>query len=243
MNGLLPADFSIADGAAILWLVAVWVVYGRFADRLPPDDRRPRHLNEAMHQIRRVWMRRMLDRHDRIVDSSLTGHTVNSIGFFASASMIVIAGLLGLLGKIGDAQGVIDTWGFAVRTSQGLFQLKMLGLVAIFILAFYKFTWALRQYNFTCALIGAAPLPPLPPAARTAYADQAARVLSLGVASFNGGIRAFYFAIAWLGWLIHPWCFIAATTGMALILLRRQLRSPSQAAVMAYQEIFGGDPL
>ena len=33
VNGLLPADFSIADGAAILWLVAVWVVYGRFADR------------------------------------------------------------------------------------------------------------------------------------------------------------------------------------------------------------------
>jgi uncharacterized membrane protein len=182
-------------------------------------------------------MRRMLDRHDRIVDSSLTGHTVNSIGFFASASMIVLAGLLGLLGKIGDAQNVIATWDFAVHTSEGLFQIKMLGLVAVFILAFYKFTWALRQYNFTCALIGAAPLPPLTPELRAAYADQAARVLSLGVISFNGGIRAFYFSLAWLGWFIHPWVFFGATTCMALILLRRQLRSPSQAAVMAYQEI------
>jgi len=32
-----------------------------------------------------------------------------------------------------------------------------------------------------------------------------------------------------------------ATTCMALILLRRQLRSPSQAAVMAYQEIVTKD--
>lgn len=237
MMGFLPADFAIPDGIAVAWLIAVWICYGWFADRLPPDDRAPRHLNEAMHEIRRVWMRRMLDRHDRIVDSSLTGHTVSSIGFFASTSMIIIAGLLSLLGKVADAQQVIDTWGFAIRTSESLFQLKMLGLVAVFILAFYKFTWALRQYNFTCALIGAAPLPPLKPDARAAYADQVARVLSLGVVSFNGGIRAFYFSLAWLGWLIHPWVFFAATTGMALILLRRQLRSPSQAAVMAYQEI------
>ena len=241
MSDLLPADFSIADGMAVLWLILVWVCYGRFADRLPPDDRAPKHLNEAMHQIRRVWMRRMLDRHDRIVDSSLTGHTVSSIGFFASTSMIIIAGLLGLLGRIGAAQELINSWSFAVHTSEGLFQLKMLGLVAVFILAFYKFTWALRQYNFTCALIGAAPLPPLEPKPRAAYADQAARVLSLGVVSFNGGIRAFYFALAWLGWLIHPWVFVAATTCMALILLRRQLRSPSQAAVMAYQEVFEVD--
>jgi uncharacterized membrane protein len=63
----------------------------------------------------------------------------------------------------------------------------------------------------------------------------------LGVVSFNGGIRAFYFSLAWLGWLIHPWVFFGATTCMALILLRRQLRSPSQAAVMAYQEIGSKD--
>ncbi len=234
-------DFRIADWVAFLFLVAVWIGYGRFADALPQPlpAGRPRNLNAAMHRVRRQWMRRMVSRHDRIVDVVLTGHTVNSIAFFASSSMIVIAGLVGTLGSSGSAFRVLESLGVSQPTSQFTFQLKIVGLIAIFVIAFYKFTWALRQYNFLCALIGAAPLPEAHPSqdAIERFADHAARMLSLALTSFNGGIRAFYFAVAWLGWFIHPYAFIAATALMTGILIKRQLSSGSQSAVEAYLEM------
>ncbi|HVT52772.1 MAG TPA: DUF599 domain-containing protein [Dongiaceae bacterium] len=234
-------DFQAADWAGLVLLVAIWIGYGRFADALPQPlpAGRPRNLNAAMHRVRRQWMRRMVKRHDRIVDVVLTGHTVNSLAFFASSSMIVIAGLVGTLGSSGSAFRVLESLGFAQPTSQFVFQAKLVGLIAIFAIAFYKFTWALRQYNFLCALIGAAPLPEAHPTpeATERFADHAARMLSLALTSFNGGIRAFYFAVAWLAWFIHPYAFIAATALMTGILIKRQLHSGSQAAVEAYLEV------
>jgi len=230
------ADWTLPDGLALAWMLLLWFVYGHFADRLPPDEVAPGNLNQMMHHLRRSWMRRMVDRHDRIVDSSLTGHSVNSTTFFASTSMLIIAGLLGLLGNAGAAHQVIQSFGFVARSSMVLFEIQILGLVVLFIVAFYKFTWALRQFNFACTLIGAAPIAPVEAAVRDRFADHAARVMSLAVVSFNGGIRAFYFAMAWLGWFIHPYVFAATTSIVVLVLLKRQLKSRSQQSVAQYYD-------
>lgn len=224
------------DSLAFAWMLILWFVYGRFADQLPADDVAPKNLNQMMHQLRRLWMRRMIDRPERILDSSLTGHSVSSTTFFASTSMLIIAGLLGVLGRAGDAHAVIQSFGFTVPSSELVFELKVLGLIGLFIIGFYKFTWALRQFNFACTLIGAAPLPPIETMARERFADHAARVMSLAVVSFNGGIRAYYFAMAWLGWFIHPLAFAIGTGVIVLVLLKRQLKSRSQASVAEYYE-------
>ncbi|MBI2256370.1 MAG: DUF599 domain-containing protein [Proteobacteria bacterium] len=232
-------DGSWMDALAIAWMLVLWFVYGRFADKLPSDDVTPGNLNQMMHQLRRLWMRRMLDRPERILDSSLTGHSVASTTFFASTSMLIIAGLLGVLGRAGDAHAVIQSFGFTVVSSELMFELKVLGLIGLFIIGFYKFTWALRQFNFVCTLIGAAPLPPVEGAARDRFADHSARVMSLAATSFNGGIRAYYFSMAWLAWFIHPFAFIAATGIVVLVLLKRQVKSRSQASVAEYYEATG----
>ena len=237
----MMSDFQIADWVALAFLVVVWIAYGRFADALPQPlpPGRPRNLNAAMHRVRRQWMRRMVSRHDRIVDVVLTGHTVNSIAFFASTSMIVIAGLVGTLGGSGSAFRVLETLSFAQTTTEFVFQMKIVGLIGMFVIAFYKFTWALRQYNFLCALIGAAPSHEShPPEAEVdRFADHASRMLSLALPSFNGGIRAFYFAVAWLAWFIHPFAFIGTTALMVAILFKRQTQSRSQAAVQTYLDM------
>jgi len=236
-------DFQAADWAAIGFLLLVWFGYGHFADALPPVGARPtgvpRNLNAAMHRIPMQWMRRMVRRHDRIVDVVLTGHTVNSIAFFASTSMIVIAGLVGTLGASSSAFRVLESLGFAQGTTEFVFQLKIVGLIALFVVAFYKFTWALRQYNFFCALLGAAPAPESHPTEEEVdrFANHASRMLSLALTSFNGGIRAFYFAVAWLAWFVHPLAFVATTALMVAILYKRQTRSRSQAAIWAYLDM------
>lgn len=120
---------------------------------------RGKNVNSLMHQVRRVWMQRMMERPDRIVDAALTGHTVNSMSFFSSATILVVAGLLGVLGQAEEAQKVVSGWVFVVHSSATLFQLKIIGLVVIFVYGFFRFTWALRQYNYCCTLIGAAPWP------------------------------------------------------------------------------------
>ncbi|WP_374370349.1 DUF599 domain-containing protein [Dongia sp.] len=236
MSPLLFAHWTWPDGLALLWMLVLWFVYGRFADHLPPDDVKPSNLNQMMHHLRRAWMRRMLDREERIIDSSLTGHSVSATTFFASTSMLIIAGLLGVLGNAGAAHDVIQSFGFVARSSVVLFEIQILGLVILFIVAFYKFTWALRQFNFACTLIGAAPAAPVEPALRDRFADHAARVMSLAVVSFNGGIRAYYFAMAWLGWFIHPIAFAATTSIVVLVLLKRQVKSRSQQSVAEYYD-------
>jgi uncharacterized membrane protein len=237
------ADFQTADWAALGFLIAAWHAYAWFADTLPPVgtplEGSPRNLNVAMHRVRKQWMKRMVRREERVIDVILTGHTVNSLSFFASTSMIVIAGLVGTLGGSGSAFRVLESLSFAQTTTEFVFQMKIVGLIGMFVIAFYKFTWALRQYNFLCALIGAAPSHESHPteAEVDRFAEHASRMLSLALTSFNGGIRAFYFAVAWLAWFIHPYAFIATTAVMVAVLYKRQTHSRSQAAVMTYLDM------
>jgi uncharacterized membrane protein len=124
-----------------------------------------------------------------------------------------------------------------VMTPRSVFELKLMLLTAIFVFAFFKFTWAIRQYNYCSAMIGASPATSAPEDVRDRLADHAAAVLSLGVTTFNGGLRAYYFALAALAWLVHPLAFILVTAWMVAILVLRQFRS------RAYDAIRGGGHL
>src|SRR5437667_149314 len=81
--------------------------------------------------------------------------------------------------------------------------------------------WSLRQYNYACALVGAMPAS-LAPGRQPALSDPAGRVLTLAVINFNGGLRAYYFALAVLSWLVHPVLFMIVSAWMLLVLVRRQ---------------------
>jgi uncharacterized membrane protein len=207
--------------------------YPRIADL----SGRGKNVNSLMHEVRRTWMQRLMERPDRIVDAALTGHTVNSMSFFSSATILVVAGLIGVLGQAEEAQKVLSGWVFVAHSSATLFQLKIIGLIAIFVYGFFRFTWALRQYNYCCTLIGAAPLAKNDYPHRIELADQMARIYTSALTSFGGGIRCYYFALAWLAWLIDPWAFILATIGVMLVLLRRQVVSHSARAIQRYVEL------
>jgi len=233
----LAGDFSTLDWIALGWLCVAWYGYAQLASRPAISGEAPRNLNQSMERIRRAWMQRMLERDNRITDASLIGHSVTSIAFFASTTMLIIAGLLGLLGNARAAYGVVGLWGFAVETSLRVFEIKILGLICIFVLAFLKFTWALRQQNYCTALIGAAPLPPIAPAIKERYADHVGRLLTLAITSFNGGIRAYYMALAWMAWFIHPVVFMAAVGFVLGVLVRRQKISRSYRAIQDYHDL------
>jgi uncharacterized membrane protein len=225
---VLPA----LDALALAWFLLLWAGYNLIVDRLL---RRPVGLNQHMHLVRQAWMGALLRRDERVLDAILMGHLIHSVSFFASTTMLLVAALVGILAAVNQAFDAVMSLTFTVATSRALFELKLLLLAGIFVYAFFKFTWALRQYNYACALIGAVPTH-VAIERRSQLAEPSSRVLTLAVTNFNGGLRAYYFALAVLSWLVHPLLFIAVSTWVALVLVRRQVRSRTLHAIRTFNE-------
>jgi uncharacterized membrane protein len=231
-EGSILSVLPALDAFALAWFLLVWGGYNLIVDRWL---RRPVGLNQHMHQVRLSWMGALLRRDDRVIDAILMGHLIHSVSFFASTTMLLVAALVGILAAVNQAFLAVMSLTFTVPTSRALFEVKLLLLAGIFVYAFFKFTWALRQYNYACALIGAMPTH-VAMERRTRLAEPSSRVLTLAVTNFNGGLRAYYFALAVLSWLVHPLLFIAVSTWVGLVLVRRQLRSRTFHAIRTFNE-------
>lgn len=236
----MPPDITLLDLVAFGWFATAWCGYILFVDY---GHGRLRGLNAHLWTLRRQWAARLLERDNRIADAALVGHTIRSVTFFASTTVLLLAGLLGILGAVDAAHGVTSQFTFVDQTSKAFFGLKLLLLLVILVFAFMKFTWAVRQYNYGIALIGSAPMPAAPLTVREPSAEHIATVLSLAGVSFNGGLRAYYFALALLGWFIHPGVCILATAWVLLILLRRQYWSRTHAAIRRQAELLAELPM
>ncbi|WP_207458125.1 DUF599 family protein [Azospirillum sp. SYSU D00513] len=226
----MPPDLTLLDACALAWFLTMWIGYKLAQDHLL---RGRMVVNQHLRKVRVHWMERMLDRDNRIMDSQLVGHTINSCTFFASTTILILAGLLGSFGAIEHAHEILTSLTFTVSTSRQLFEIKMALLVLIFTFGFFKFTWALRQYNYCCALLGSAPLTFTDPAERRLMAENIADALTLAITALNDGLRAYYFALAGLSWMIHPWLFIIASGWVVLVLLRRQAFSGTEKIIRA----------
>ncbi|MBP7334630.1 DUF599 domain-containing protein [Niveispirillum sp.] len=225
----LFTSLTLLDGAAFVWFVLLWWGYGWLTDR---RQGAPTSLNQHMLRIRIRWMTNMLYRDNRVMDSMLMGHLIHSVSFFASTTVLVLAGLLGILASSESSYKVVMELGFTQPTAKPVFEAKLLLLLAIFVYSFFSFTWAVRQFNYTIALIGGAPLDPGEEALTTAKA--AAKMMTLAITSFNRGLRGYYYAFASLGWMIHPYAFAALVTLVTYVLWRRQFRSAAFDAVARY---------
>lgn len=233
----MPIGFDTLDLVAIGVFFAAWLAYGALFDgRLRRDDA----LNALMIGLRARWMLRLLHRDNRIIDSTLVGHTIHSAAFFASTTMLVLAGLIGVLGSADRIYAAVANISVLLGGGQRLFEWKLILLIGIFIYAFFKFTWALRQFNYFCVVIGSAPDLPEDRAVAKAYARRMADVLTHAVQELNAGVRAYYFAFAAFAWFLHPLAFIAATLLMVLILARRQLVSPIARSVREHAKALDG---
>ncbi|PWC83825.1 hypothetical protein TSH100_19905 [Azospirillum sp. TSH100] len=224
----MPPDVTTLDIIAFVWFVGSWVGFTVIQDHLLTGRNM---VNQHLKIVRRHWIERMLNRENRIMDAQLFGHTMHSCTFFASTNMLVLAGLIGSFGAAERAQQVVSDLSFTVQTSHQMFEMKMLLMVAIFTFGFFKFTWALRQYNYCCALIGSAPMPPVPDDDRKAISQAIGEALTLAITALNGGMRAYYFALAALAWIIGPLFLIAATSGVILVLTRRQAFSATEKVI------------
>ncbi len=210
---------------AVFWFILCWVGYSRYASWRARDTA---CLASVLHLYREDWMRRMLLRDNRIADANVIGNLERNASFFASSTLIILAGVLTVLGASDRAVSLLADLPFAQPVSRGMSEIKLLALAMVFVYAFFTFSWCMRQYNFAAVLVGSAPMVGernVSDQERRAFSERTARVISMAANQFNYGLRAYYFGMAVLGWFVNPWFFMGITAGVVLILYRREFHS------------------
>ncbi|WP_263142946.1 DUF599 family protein [Pseudomonas sp. RIT-PI-AD] len=221
------------NALAFVWFLGLWGGYTLYANWRGRDTA---CLASVLHLYRVDWMRRLLLRDNRIADASVIGNLERNASFFASSTLIILAGILTLLGSTDRAVSVLADLPLVHPVSKGMSELKLLCLAVVFVYTFFTFSWCMRQYNFAAILIGSAPMIAerhVTELERKAFAERAARVISMAANQFNLGLRAYYFGLATLAWFLNPWCFMLVTAGVVLVLYRREFHS-SVLQVMVY---------
>jgi len=220
--------FTLPDLAAFIWFLGAWIIYSLVIERTAKGRT---SLNALMNVYRDEWMEAMLARDVRIVDSQVTAALQNGTAFFASTSLIAVGGALTLLRSTEQAVSMVASLPLGIAPSPELWQLKIVGVAVIFVYAFFKFAWSYRLFNYLAIMVGAAPPPAeKDTAAAQAFAHRAARLCADAGRHFNRGQRAFFFALGYLGWFLGPLPLALTTTGVVIVMWRRQFASEARVA-------------
>ena len=221
---------SPVDIVAVLWFVGAWTAYSLVINHFADSGR---SLSSAMDRQRRRWMRTMARRDLRMIDTGIMSGLQNGTAFFASTSLIAIGGAFALLNATDHVYDVMRDLSLSSASPRGLFEVKAVGLILIFGFAFFEFGWAYRLFNYASILVGATPSAAHAGEAEAiAAADRAGSFTIAAGRHFNHGLRAFFFAVGYLGWFVNGYVLIVTTTAILLVQLYRQFLSPSARLVI-----------
>jgi uncharacterized membrane protein len=222
--------FTGFDLVALGWFIAAWIGYAVVMEWSPHG----RHgLNAVMDRYREIWMRRMLERDMRMVDMQIMAALQNGTAFFASTSLIAVGGALTLIRSTEEVLTVVAAMPFGIQATRIQWEAKVIGLAVIFVYAFFKFAWSYRLFNYVAIMFGATPLAPdkdTPEAID--HALRTAHLFTSAGRHFNRGQRAFFFALAYLGWFIGPVVFMVTTLAALIVMWARQFASDALRAVV-----------
>lgn len=216
------SNIPLIDFVAPLWFFICWVGYSAFADYM---GKHRGTLHAATSEYRLNWMRQMLRRENRMMDATLIGNLLRSISFFASTTIFIVLGLFTLLKYREEASSILTSIPYAAPGAPVLWEGKIFLLMSIFIYAFFKYTWSLRQYNYACIVVGAAPFNNENEKFLEDYARNAAELVINAARHFNMGLRGYYFGLAALSWFLNGYAFVLASAWVVLVLYRREFRS------------------
>ena len=210
---------ELIDLIALGWFLLCWVVYTQVEHRRPG-------LAREVNAWRKAWALNMLKRSNRMVDIQAINALLSNVTFFASTTILILAGLFAMLGSVMQGIEIFAALPFLETMSPATWVLKAATLIGLFIYAFFKFGWAIKQHTISAVVMASIPEPEYADELETQQnALRMARLSGLGAKHFNDGIRAYYFALAAIGWYINAWVFMLATVWVMMVLFRREYRS------------------
>ena len=140
---------------ALVWFLIAVRGYQAYAIRA---SRRKDSLAGVLHAYRQRWMVRMIGRDMRMADIGAVANLERYVTLFASSSLLILAGLVTLVGYTEDVVHIGRGIPFLPPQSPLEWQFKLFFLTLMFVYAFFKFTWSLRQYGFASVMISSAPV-------------------------------------------------------------------------------------
>ena len=225
--GTLPLPWL--DMVALVWFAVSWLGYVWYSDYRSSQRPALRRLTDGFV---RDWIARMVERDNRMLDVNVVRNLTRSSQFFASTTMLILGALVALMGYVEKAAGVLAELPFTQQVSERVWELKILLLVLIFVYAFFKFSWSIRQFGLCAILVGATKKPPPDAEQYAAHIDRIALIVNFANANFNNGLRAYYFGVAALSWFLHPVLMIAITSSVVYVLHQREFRSRTVEAML-----------
>jgi uncharacterized membrane protein len=237
-SSYLPADFGWPHAVAIGLIFGLWGFYTPILRIIGKGS-----LNSQLHAVRLRWlqMHQGMGREHRVFDAMMLGHISSSISYFGSATLLVLAALVGTLANVSHVYMVTRELPFIDQSmTAGLFTLYFCILTLILALSFFAFTYALRKMAYTFAMLGGLQASSAQSPETRILGEQSAIVLTEAVRSINTGIRGFYYAIGALFLFAGPFMCIGATILITGLLYYRQLFSPTARAIARYVSALKG---
>lgn len=222
--------FTVLDLMSLAFFILAWLGYHAAVEMTQAGEK---SLNTVMNRYRYGWMEQTVIRENRIVDTTIMGSLMNGTAFFASTSLIAIGGVLALLRSADAVLPIFATLPFGSSTTPLTWEVKVIGMAVIFVYAFFKFAWSYRLFNYMAIMVGAIPV--LNDGNREEVAFAARQAAAMNVVAgkhFNRGQRAFFFSLAYLGWFVNAYLFMAATACVLYVMWRRQFISDARLAAL-----------
>lgn len=224
---------------ATLFPLICWFAYNYGVPLL--EKRRP-SISVIMSMQRRRWVANAV-RRESPLDAILSGNLMGSVSFLASTSVLLVLAIFAAFGNLNALMETLATIGIRASYSIADVQIHLFAMLVVFVLSFFAFTLALRQFNHFCIMIGA-----IDHSGNTS-ADEIeaiAQLNSLAARSFNNGIRAYYFSVATVAWFASEWLAIAASIVTVAFLIHREFfssahRLAASIAVLASRREKGQD--
>src|SRR4051812_6728948 len=119
-------DYSWVDVFAVGFFMLEWATYTITLERSAYGRD---SLSARMNVYREVWMRRMLERDARIVDTHIMTSLQNGTAWFASTTLIAVGGSLALLRATNEVMPVLQNLPVGFTTSPAMWEIKCLGLI------------------------------------------------------------------------------------------------------------------
>jgi len=241
-------DFSILDIASFCWFLVCWIGYATFTRRAAKTTNT---LSSVLYRFRKEWVAKLRTNGMSEVDGELLASLERQVSFFASTSLLILASLVGVLSTSSDSFMNLSSLSFVTTVSIQIIQIKLMVLIVIFTYAFFTFTWSIRQYGFCFILFGSSfntvryykEVDEYRAVAKERDFKAVAKLLDRAAHSYNYGLRAYYYALAVLGWFINSWVFIVACSLTVFVLYRREFKSATVEALVLSRSIPDEEPL
>lgn len=216
------SEIDLLDLSGFAWFLLCWIGYTIFSDR---GAAKGANLVGAMARQRESWMRQMLARDNRMVDIQIIRNLNRTSAFFASTSILILAGLVTVLGSTDRAIQIVADVPLVSELTLLQWEVRLLGLILIFVYAFFKYAWSVRLLGYASIQVGAM----VPSSAVDEDCERRclciANIVTLAGKHSNRGLRGYYFAAALAASFIHPIALMIATTWLVLVLYRREFHS------------------